>query len=41
MRVRLAYWRGNAAALHRELVAEQAAVGAAAPSWRRCSGDPP
>ena len=25
LRVRLAYWRGNAAALHRELVAEQAA----------------
>jgi len=31
LRVRLAYWRGNAAALHRELVAEQA-DGAPVPS---------
>jgi putative transposase len=32
LRVRLAYWRGNAAALHRELLAEQNAGGPAAPS---------
>jgi putative transposase len=32
LRVRLAYWRGNAAALHRELLAEQRAGGPDAPS---------
>lgn len=32
LRVRLAYWRGNAAALHRELVAESGASGPPAPS---------
>jgi len=32
LRVRLAYWRGNAAALHRELVAEQAGGGGPVPS---------
>jgi putative transposase len=32
LRVRLAYWRGNAAALHRELLAEQKAGGPVAPS---------
>jgi putative transposase len=32
LRVRLAYWRGNAAALHRELLAEAPAGGPAAPS---------
>ncbi|MEV6322718.1 hypothetical protein AB0M45_16215 [Nocardia sp. NPDC051787] len=34
LRVRLAYWRGNAAALHRELVAAAAAGGAPAPDLR-------
>lgn len=32
LRVRLAYWRGNVLALHRELVAAEKAGGAAAPS---------
>jgi putative transposase len=32
LRVRLAYWRGNAAALHRELLAEQADGGGPVPS---------
>ncbi|MGW5922284.1 Mu transposase C-terminal domain-containing protein [Nocardia fluminea] len=32
VRVRLAYWRGNVMALHRELVAEEKAGGAVAPS---------
>ncbi len=34
LRVRLAYWRGNAAALHRELVAEAAGGGPPAPDLR-------
>ena len=33
LRVRLAYWRGNATALHRELIAEHRADGPAVPSW--------
>ncbi|WP_342215364.1 transposase [Nocardia cyriacigeorgica] len=34
LRVRLAYWRGNAAALHRELVEAEKAGGSAAPDLR-------
>ena len=38
VRQRLAFWRGNAAAVHRELAAAAKAGGPAAPSRRRCSG---
>ncbi|MCD2114107.1 hypothetical protein LQ384_23615 [Rhodococcus rhodochrous] len=36
LRVRLAGWRGNVLALHRELVAAEKTVGAPAPSNPRC-----